>query len=114
MMHKIYSDASHVLIWLGPDETGGGAVAKLRAVVAAMRQELGHDVAAVETRLEQLRDGERAEKEDLPLIHAIDVDSWLSLQNIVSRAYWQRLWEWQEVMAAQHDAMDTTYNFPME
>ncbi|KAK4118773.1 hypothetical protein N657DRAFT_650963 [Parathielavia appendiculata] len=107
MMHKIYASASRVIIWLGPDETDsgdGGVAAELRVVVATMRQELGDSMAAVEARLEELRDGERAEKADLPLIHAIKPDSWMAVRDIISqRAYWLRLWVWQEVMAAKQD-----------
>lgn len=103
MMHKIYSNASSVIIWIGPDPTAGAMVLKMRCAVEPLHAELGTDVAKAEARLEKLRGGGRAEKEELPLILALGVESWLAIRDIVSRAYWQRLWVWQEIMATRND-----------
>ena len=51
----------------------------------------------------QGRDGEVVEQKDLPLVHAIDGDSWRAVAELSTRECWQRLWVWQEAIAARRE-----------
>ncbi|KAK4442529.1 heterokaryon incompatibility protein-domain-containing protein [Podospora aff. communis PSN243] len=105
IMHSIYAGAESVIIWLGPDVSEGGAdMVKVRAVATAMRAEFGESAVAGSASwdvLTKLRDGELVEQKDLPRVHAIDDDSWRAVAELSTREYWQRLWVWQEVIAAR-------------
>ncbi|KAK5659162.1 hypothetical protein OQA88_1252 [Cercophora sp. LCS_1] len=110
MMHAIYAGASSVVIWLGPDISipTGSDPAKLRVVAATVRAQLGNKAVAGSASwdlfLAELHDGEVVERrEDLAAIQQIEADAWRAVGELASREYWQRLWVWQEVIAARKE-----------
>ncbi|KAM5347434.1 hypothetical protein ACJ41O_010439 [Fusarium nematophilum] len=125
MMDRIYSEAESVVIWLGPEDPAKRGNEMIREVVRRIleEEESGHlrtaldgvtdpdsatintDGAALFDSLLRLNDGERAEAamDNMPLIGEIDAKHWHAVFNMVDRAYWSRLWIWQELVAAKAD-----------
>ncbi|KAK0624170.1 heterokaryon incompatibility protein-domain-containing protein [Immersiella caudata] len=110
MMHAIYAGASSVVIWLGPDISipAGSDPATLRGVAATVRAQLGGEAvagsASWDVFLSEMHDREVVEqREDLAAIRQIEADAWRAVGELASREYWQRLWVWQEVIAAREE-----------
>lgn len=104
MMHKIYSGATSVVIWLGPDETNDAG--SIRVVADAMRDQFGAEKLAKSASwdkfVRELHDSQVVESSNFPVIEKIDMDTWRAVTRTSAREYWQRLWVWKEVVASKN------------
>lgn len=106
LMHDIYANAESVIIWLGPDDQDESIIPKFHEVAQTVRHQNlgGHDQSSNWDAMYAMGHEEKIDKMDLPLLSSIDAETWRAVGDLVTRrAYWRRLWVWQEVMAAKED-----------
>ncbi|KAL8711719.1 MAG: hypothetical protein Q9220_003890 [cf. Caloplaca sp. 1 TL-2023] len=105
LMGDIYQGATRVLIWLGPESQDSPlAIETLRSL--SSRFEVDWQTQSVRPLIPADKEKDRPTGQ-LGIVY--DEATWLSILNFLRRAWFQRLWIWQEVLLAGRAEMQCGY-----
>lgn len=101
VMHRIFTQASFVTIWLGKDDgTGMSAASAVRKLFSVIMLRDTLDGVGIEPY--KPTDPDNSQRFSLPLITS---EEWLSLVALYLRQYFHRMWCLQEAVLPQHVVM---------
>jgi hypothetical protein len=101
IMHHIYRTAKSVVVWLGPEDTRNENPAVVSEVIDALHKQEEARPGFCKNMLEMVWKEDFEEFPAPDSMRSLGFEHWFYVRNFLQRAYFQRMWIFQEVILAQ-------------